>query len=80
MILPQPHDPRFITLRRGGTPSNPDHHLLALWAVACAPAHQLGALPATAATGPNEAKGPTGVAGPLHEHATSSKGRVSREG
>src|SRR5581483_5662208 len=29
-------DPRFITIRRGGTLTDPDHHLLALWAAACA--------------------------------------------
>ncbi len=29
-------DPRFITVRRGGTLSDADHHLLALWAAACA--------------------------------------------
>jgi nucleoid-associated protein YgaU len=34
-------DPRFITLRRGGTLTDPDHHLLALWAAACAE-HVLG--------------------------------------
>jgi hypothetical protein len=36
MILPKIRDPRFITLRRGGTLTDPDHHLLALWAAACA--------------------------------------------
>ena len=36
MILPKHRDPRFITLRRGGTLSDDDHHLLALWAAACA--------------------------------------------
>ncbi len=36
MILPKQRDPRFITLRRGGTLSDADHHLLALWAAACA--------------------------------------------
>lgn len=41
MILPRPRDPRYITLRRGGTLSDPDHHLLALWAAACAE-HVLG--------------------------------------
>ena len=29
-------DPRLVTLRRGGTLSDPDHHLLAEWAAACA--------------------------------------------
>ncbi|MFT3860373.1 putative immunity protein [Micropruina sp.] len=29
-------DPRFITVRRGGTLTDPDHHLLALWAASCA--------------------------------------------
>lgn len=36
MILPKDRDPRFITVRRGGTLSDPDHQLLALWAAACA--------------------------------------------
>ncbi len=36
MILPKERDPRFITLRRGGTLSDSDHHLLALWAAECA--------------------------------------------
>jgi hypothetical protein len=36
MILPEVRDPRFITLRRGGTLSDSDHHLLALWAASCA--------------------------------------------
>jgi hypothetical protein len=36
MILPKDRDPRFITLRRGGTLTDLDHHLLALWAAACA--------------------------------------------
>lgn len=36
MILPKQRDPRFITVRRGGTLQDPDHHLLALWAAACA--------------------------------------------
>ncbi len=36
MILPKVRDPRFITIRRGGTLSDSDHRLLALWAAACA--------------------------------------------
>ena len=36
MILPKERDPRFITLRRGGTLQDSDHRLLALWAAACA--------------------------------------------
>jgi hypothetical protein len=36
MILPKIRDPRFVTLRRGGTLTDSDHHLLALWAAACA--------------------------------------------
>src|SRR6478752_842882 len=41
MILPEVRDPRFITLRRGGTLTDSDHHLLALWAASCAE-HVLG--------------------------------------
>lgn len=36
MILPKVRDPRFITIRRGGTLTDSDHHLLALWAALCA--------------------------------------------
>ena len=36
MILPKVRDPRFVTIRRGGSLTDPDHHLLALWAAACA--------------------------------------------
>ena len=35
-ILPTERDPRFITVRRGGTLSDADHRLLAAWAVECA--------------------------------------------
>src|SRR3954454_74088 len=41
MILPKERDPRFVTLRRGGTLTEADHRLLALWAAACAE-HVLG--------------------------------------
>lgn len=36
MILPDVRDPRLVTVRRGGTLTDADHHLLALWAAACA--------------------------------------------
>jgi hypothetical protein len=36
IILPKVRDPRFVTIRRGGTLTEPDHHLLALWAASCA--------------------------------------------
>ena len=36
MILPKERDPRLVTIRRGGTLTDADHHLLALWAAACA--------------------------------------------
>ena len=41
MILPKVRDPRFITIRRGGTLTDDDHRLLALWAASCAE-HVLG--------------------------------------
>src|ERR687883_761083 len=41
MILPKVRDSRFVTIRRGGSLSDPDHRLLALWAAACAE-HVLG--------------------------------------
>ena len=36
MILPEVRDPRLVTIRRGGTLTNADHQLLALWAAQCA--------------------------------------------
>jgi hypothetical protein len=36
VILPKERDPRLITIRRGGTLTDADHQLLALWAAACA--------------------------------------------
>ena len=36
MILPKVRDPRFITIRRGGTLEDSDHRLLAEWAAVCA--------------------------------------------
>ena len=35
MILPKIRDPRFVTIRRGGSLTDADHHLLALWATGC---------------------------------------------
>ena len=36
MILPKVRDPRFVSIRRGGTLTDSDHQLLALWAAVCA--------------------------------------------
>jgi hypothetical protein len=36
VILPKDRDPRFVTIRRGGTLTDTNHQLLALWAAACA--------------------------------------------
>ena len=36
MILPKVRDPRFVTIRRGGTLTDSDHQFLALWAASCA--------------------------------------------
>lgn len=36
MILPTVRDPRLVTIRRGGTLSDTDHQLLAVWAAVCA--------------------------------------------
>jgi hypothetical protein len=41
VILPRVRDPRFVTIRRGGTLTDADHQLLALWAASCAE-HVLG--------------------------------------
>ncbi|MGX5695033.1 putative immunity protein [Agromyces soli] len=35
-ILPKERDPRLITIRRGGTLTDEDHHRLAEWAAVCA--------------------------------------------
>ncbi|MDR0848120.1 MAG: hypothetical protein LBN10_03605 [Propionibacteriaceae bacterium] len=36
MIFAEKRDPRLVTIRRGGTLTDDDHHLLALWAADCA--------------------------------------------
>ena len=36
MILSDVRDPRLITIRRGGTLEDADHHRLAVWAADCA--------------------------------------------
>jgi hypothetical protein len=36
VILPKVRDLRFVTIRRGGSLQDSDHHLLALWAASCA--------------------------------------------
>jgi hypothetical protein len=36
VILSEDRDPRFVTIRRGGTLTDADNRLLALWAAACA--------------------------------------------
>ena len=36
MILAKVRDPRLVTIRRGGTLTDSDHHLLALWGASCA--------------------------------------------
>jgi hypothetical protein len=36
VILPKDRDPRLVTIRRGGTLTDSDHQLLALWAASCA--------------------------------------------
>jgi hypothetical protein len=41
LILPKVQDLRLVTIRRGGTLTDADHHLLALWAASCAE-HVLG--------------------------------------
>jgi hypothetical protein len=36
VILPKDRDPRLVTIRRGGSLTDSDHHLLAVWAALCA--------------------------------------------
>lgn len=52
MILPDVRDPRFVTIRRDGTLTDADHHLLALWAATCAE----HVLPLFEATVPDDAR------------------------
>ena len=47
MILPRERDLRLTTIRRGGTLTDDDHHLLARWAAECAE-HVLGLFEAAA--------------------------------
>jgi hypothetical protein len=51
MILPKDRDLRFITIRRGGTLTDSDHRLLAVWAAVCA-AHVLHLFAAVRPTDP----------------------------
>jgi hypothetical protein len=51
VILPALRDPRLTTIRRGGTLTDHVHHLLALWAAACAE-HVLGLFEAVRADDP----------------------------
>ena len=51
MILPEVRDPRFTTIRRGGTLTDHDHHLLAFWAATCAE-HVLSLFEAERSTDP----------------------------
>jgi hypothetical protein len=52
VILPKERDPRFITVRRGGTLQDADHRLLAEWAAGCAE----HALPLFEAARPGDAR------------------------
>jgi hypothetical protein len=36
IIFTKIRDPRLVTVRRGGTLQDSDHHLLAIWAADCA--------------------------------------------
>src|SRR3712207_6041587 len=36
VILPKVRDPRFVTIRRGGTLTDSEHRLIAQWAASCA--------------------------------------------
>src|SRR5215213_3276694 len=69
MILPKVRDPRFVTIRRGGTLTDTDHHLLALWAASCAE-HVLGLFEAA---GPDDPRPRRAIETPVH-------GRRARSG
>ena len=36
VLMSEVRDPRLVTVRRGGTLQDADHHLLAVWAADCA--------------------------------------------
>lgn len=52
MIFAKERDPRLVTIRRGGSLTDADHHLLALWAADCAE----HVLPLFAAACPDDAR------------------------
>lgn len=58
MILPRIRDPRFVTIRRGGTLTDDDHRRLALWAAACAE----HVLPLFAAAAPDDRRPAAAIA------------------
>ncbi len=55
MTLPPVRDPRFVTIRRGGTLTDADHGLLARWAADCAE-HVLPLFPAVRPDDPRPAE------------------------
>lgn len=75
MILPEERDPRFVTIRRGGTLTESDHHLLALWAASCAE-HILEVDADLIARSP--ARGIRMAGGPSRDRPTLTLGELSR--
>ena len=76
MILPKERDPRFVTIRRGGTLTDADHRLLALWAAACAE-HVLGLFEAARPEDPRPRQAIEQVRAWVRGEITMSQARVA---
>ncbi len=76
MILPKDRDPRFITIRRGGTLTDADHRLLALWAASCAE-HVLALFEAVRPEDPRPRQAIERARGWVRGEATMSQARAA---
>jgi Imm-5 like putative immunity protein len=76
VILRNDRDPRFITIRRGGTLTEANHRLLALWAAACAD-HVLHLFESVQ---PSSSQCSLRTLGPAGESSRSGHGLVARFG
>jgi hypothetical protein len=76
VILPRERDPRFVTIRRGGTLTDADHRLLALWAASCAE-HVLGQFTALRPEDPRPGEAIEQVRAWANGEATMSQSRAA---
>lgn len=72
MILPKVRDPRLVTVRRGGSLTDADHRLLALWAAECAE----HVLPVFEAAAPGDPRPRAALAG-VHDWAGGRLGMMA---